>query len=115
MYCKNCGQEISDNAYVCPNCGVRTSNTAEKKTNTLAIVGFVLAFLIPIAGLICSIIARKQVAERDEGGAGLALAGLIISIVETCFLVIYIIIYVALVMAAVSAIPDTLLVALSAL
>ncbi len=26
MYCKNCGQQIDDNAYVCIHCGVRTSD-----------------------------------------------------------------------------------------
>ena len=106
MYCKNCGKEISDYAFVCPNCGVKTENPnaernapAEKKTNTLAIVGFILAFLIPIAGLICSIIARKQLQERDEGGAGLALAGLIISIVELVIVFIYLIVVIAAVAA----------------
>lgn len=97
MYCKNCGKEISDDAYVCPNCGVKVSGatTGERKMNVLAIVGFVLAFLVPIAGLICSIIARRQIRETEEGGAGLALAGLIISIVEMCIVVLYIIIAVA--------------------
>lgn len=23
MYCKNCGKELCDSAYVCPNCGVK--------------------------------------------------------------------------------------------
>ncbi len=98
MFCKNCGKEISDYAYVCPNCGVKTesaladNSSGTKKTNVLAIVGLILSFVIPIAGLICSIIARKQCAERGEGGAGLALAGLIISIVEMCIVLLYIII-----------------------
>ena len=102
MFCKNCGKEISENAYVCPNCGVKVENPSASsahtgnKTNTLAIVGFILAFLVPIAGLICSIIARKQIRERDEGGAGLALAGLIISIVEMVFVLLYLIIAVAI-------------------
>jgi len=26
MYCKNCGREISDKAYVYPYCGVKTDN-----------------------------------------------------------------------------------------
>ncbi len=26
MYCKNCGKEISDMAFVCPNCGVKTES-----------------------------------------------------------------------------------------
>lgn len=90
MYCRNCGREISDIAYVCPNCGVLVngSPTVGKKTNTLSIVGFILAFFVPIAGLVCSIIARKQIHANNEGGAGLALAGLIISIVEIALTVI---------------------------
>ena len=24
MYCKNCGAQIDDKAYICPNCGVKT-------------------------------------------------------------------------------------------
>lgn len=83
MYCRNCGQEINDEAYACPYCGVKAAKEPEKKsTNVLAIVGLILAFLFPIAGLICSIIARRQCAERHEDGSGLALAGLIISIAE---------------------------------
>ncbi len=118
MYCKNCGKEISDYAYVCPNCGVKTDSSlsqgnapAEKKTNTLAIVGFVLAFLVPIAGLICSIIGKKQCAERNEGGAGLALAGLIISIAEMAIVLLYVIIVVAFAGSLISsmALPVTLL------
>ena len=49
---------------------------------TLAIVGFVLSFLIPIAGLIVSGIALnkyKQTGETD--GKGFATAGLVIGIV----------------------------------
>ena len=108
MFCKNCGKEISDNAYVCPNCGVkvgggvRTGGGMEvdgRKTNTLAIVGFILSFFVSIAGLICCIIARKQITERDEGGAGLALAGLIISIVSLVIAVIYLIVVIATVAA----------------
>lgn len=26
MYCKNCGQQIDNNAVVCPHCGVATEN-----------------------------------------------------------------------------------------
>ena len=104
MFCKNCGKEIDDKAVICPNCGVaveREAPAAPPKTNTLAIVGFVLSFFVAIAGLVCSIIARKQCKERGEGGAGLALAGIIISIAEMVIAVIYfVIIIVALIAAA---------------
>jgi Domain of unknown function (DUF4190) len=60
-----------------------------QKTNTLAIVGFILAFFVTVAGLVVSIIALRQIKETGEGGHGLALAGVIISIVGT---VIYVLI-----------------------
>lgn len=33
MYCKNCGQEIADNAAVCIHCGVSTSGQASITNN----------------------------------------------------------------------------------
>ena len=103
MYCKNCGSEIDDQAVVCPKCGVLTSGKSqglEPKTNTMAIVGLVMPFIFAIAGLICSIIARKQIRESGEKGMGLATAGLIISIVEIVLYFIVILIYVIVIAAA---------------
>ena len=94
MFCKNCGKEIDDQAVVCPYCGVAVK-TAPAKTNALAIVGFVLSFFVAIAGLICSIIARKQCRESGEGGAGFALAGIIISIASMAIVLLYVIIVLA--------------------
>ncbi len=105
MYCKYCGSEIDDRAVICPKCGVATSevqiqNSVEQKTNTLAIVGFVLSFVVAIAGLICSVIARKQIKQSGEGGMGLATAGMIISIVELSLSVLLSIIYMGIFFAA---------------
>ena len=82
MFCKNCGKEIDDKAAVCVHCGVAVTNETSSRTNTLAIVGFVLSFLVPVAGLVCSILARGKCRESGEGGEGLARAGIIISSVE---------------------------------
>ena len=62
-----------------------------QKTNTLAIVGFILAFFVTVAGIIVSAIALRQIKQTGEGGHGLALAGVIIGIVGTLVWVIYII------------------------
>lgn len=88
MYCSNCGNEIHENAVVCIHCGCAVKNTStpqetatpKQQYNVLAIVGFIMAFFMPLAGLICSIIGYKR-ADRDFNGAqkGLALAGTIIS------------------------------------
>lgn len=51
------------------------------KTNTMAIFGLILAFIIPVVGLILSIVAKSQIKKRSEGGSGLATAGIVISIV----------------------------------
>lgn len=49
------------------------------KTNGLAIAGFVLAFLIPLLGLIFSIIGLVKAKDHNGNGKGLAIAGIIIS------------------------------------
>ena len=52
-----------------------------QKTNTMAILGLVFAFVFTPLGIVFSAIGLKQIKERREGGRGLALAGLILSIV----------------------------------
>ena len=85
MFCKNCGKEINDNAVVCPHCGVQvaqvqtTSNASSNETNTMAIIGFVFTFIIPLVGLICSIIGYKRAKNEGANLKGLALAGIILS------------------------------------
>ena len=51
-----------------------------QRTNTMAILGLVFAFVFSPLGVVFSAIGLKQVKERREGGRGLALAGLILSI-----------------------------------
>ncbi len=102
MFCSHCGKEINDNAVICPHCGVATDNLkrqttaatpapASAESNTLAIVGFVLSFIIAIAGLICSIMGYKKAQEpgMNGNGKGLALAGIIISAISMGLAVIF--------------------------
>lgn len=49
-----------------------------QRTNGLAIAAFVLAFFFSLLGLILGYVARSQIRESGEGGAGLALAAIII-------------------------------------
>ena len=94
MYCKKCGAQIDDDAYVCVHCGALVNEQSKetafaqngavqtgKKTNGMAIAGFVCSFLFALLGLIFSIIGMKQCKERGDNGYGLAKAGMIISIV----------------------------------
>lgn len=110
MFCKNCGHQMDDNAKFCPTCGTHVLDDAQAQvdvevvpasnangsaylqpSNTLAIVGFVFSFLMPLIGLICSIIAYKNASNYEVQYKGLALAGIIISICEM-FLIFIIVI-----------------------
>ena len=114
MYCNNCGSQINDDAVVCPYCGVQVQalktepkpadvttetpvaqpqaqpapsalvSNGSAQSNTVGIVGFVLAFFIPLAGLICSIIGLKK-ANQGAPYKGLAIAGVIISAIAMFF------------------------------
>ena len=63
-----------------------------QKTNLLAILSLVGAFVFPLAGLILGIIALKQIKQTGEQGRGLALAGIIISAVYMVVVVIIMIV-----------------------
>ena len=103
MYCRRCGQQLDNIATACPNCGTPTENynqapvaPAEQPTNAIAIVGFVLSFVVTIAGLICSIIGFRKAKNEGYGQRGLALAGIIISSVSLGIVVFYLIMVFAL-------------------
>ncbi len=56
---------------------------APQRTNGMAITGFVCSFLCWPLGLIFSIIGMSQTSkDPSQGGRGLAIAGLVISIVS---------------------------------
>jgi len=69
---------------------------SNKKTNVMAILGLIFAFVFSPLGLVFSIIAKKQIKTTKEEGAGLATAGLVISIIGTVFWVIWIIMMIVL-------------------
>ena len=55
-----------------------------RKTNGMAVTGFVLSFFCGILGIIFSAIGMAQTSkDPNQGGRGLAIAGLVISIVFT--------------------------------
>ena len=56
---------------------------ANERWNVLAIVAFVLAFVVSIGGIICGHIALSQIRRTGEKGRGLALAGTILGYVFT--------------------------------
>ena len=66
------------------------------RTNTLAIVSLVAAFIFWPAGIICGIIARQQIRTTGEAGEGMALAGIIISAAAAVLTALFIVLFVFL-------------------
>ena len=69
---------------------------AVQKTNSLAIAGFVCSIMgffccgIPaLVGLILSIVGYSQIKSRNEGGKGLAVAGIIIGAVLPVLMIVF--------------------------
>lgn len=95
MYCQNCGQQIDDKAIVCPHCGVATGKSvqsADSKTNAVAIVGFIFSFFISLIGLICSIVGYANAPKHGGNGRGLSVAGIVISTISIVIVIIAIIV-----------------------
>ena len=62
---------------------------APQRTNGMAIAGFVCSFLCWPLGLIFSILGMSQTSkDPSQGGRGLAIAGLVISIVSAVITIV---------------------------
>lgn len=61
----------------------------------MAIVGFILAFFVSIVGVILGFVALSQIKRTGEQGRGLALAAVIIGLVEIVLGIIITIIVIA--------------------
>lgn len=97
MYCKNCGKEIDDHAYVCLNCGARVkaeSEMVQRKTNGMAIAGFVCSLLsIPflvtmILGVVFGVCGLKRSEELGGTGKVMSIAAICISAAWIVFIVL---------------------------
>ena len=90
--CENCGKEQKQKANYCSDCGKSLTDTKEtqstNRTNGLAIAGFIVSFFAGVVGLILSIVGLVQIRKTNEGGKGLAIAGITISAVKILFSII---------------------------
>jgi len=100
-YCSNCGAEQNDGGRFCSNCGNQlngvvtynnNNNGTYAYTNGAAIAGFICSFFFTIIGLILSIIGISEANKHDGTGKGLAIAGLIISLLRLLSIVFLIIV-----------------------
>ncbi len=81
MFCKNCGAEIDDNAFVCPKCGVATGGNKTIKADDAPSTGFaVLSFFIPLIGLILYLVWKSEYPQKAHSCGKGALIGVIVSV-----------------------------------
>lgn len=59
MFCRNCGEQVSEYAEVCSNCGVQVRNTAVEDNPNWPINILTLC-CIPIVGLIMYFVWKKE-------------------------------------------------------
>lgn len=82
MFCKNCGNQLNDEAVVCPHCGVQVGKvkSASNDGNDIALVGLILFFLgMCVIGLVCSVIGYKQTVKSGSENKGVAVAGIVLN------------------------------------
>lgn len=79
-YCQHCGNEVVDDAVICPKCGCSVANNNNaNKTNGFAIAGFVCSFFIPILGFVFGGIGLSKSKSLDGKGKNFSIAALAIS------------------------------------
>ncbi|MDR2647737.1 MAG: zinc-ribbon domain-containing protein [Oscillospiraceae bacterium] len=109
MFCSNCGNQVAENALSCPYCGFAMQSPprndqpyyqqtyqqndqqpyrqpAQGKigTNLFCLLGliFTIVPIVPFAGLILCIIGLSDAKKKNEGGRGLAIAGIVIALIS---------------------------------
>ena len=118
MYCKHCGSKLEENDSFCKYCGGKLIENSYQQTDlnnqttqqniqqirqqdnpaqTLSVLGFVFSFIFAIVGLILSAIAlKKYKLQTSQESRGLAVAGLVISIVSTAVYFLYFILIIGI-------------------
>jgi Domain of unknown function (DUF4190) len=91
-----------DPAYATPAPYPFAPPAAPPRTNVLAIISFVAAFVVPIAAIVIGHISMSQLRTSGEQGRGLAIAGLVLGYVFTAFTVLFVILWFALVFGAIA-------------
>ena len=88
MYCRKCGREIPYDSNVCPYCSEEVIDGSKpqeyKRTNSMAIVGLITAFISPILGWIFGGIGLKR-ANEGYGGKKIAILAIIIATISFAY------------------------------
>lgn len=90
-YCSHCGQQLNDNAIICPKCGCAVSALGlalkEKRYYSAASYDepstgmWFLGFLLPLVGLICFLVEKDDRPQRANSAGTGALVGFLLSLI----------------------------------
>ena len=90
-YCSKCGKELVDEAVICTNCGcsvAQTNATPAYVEEDKISVGFcILAFLVPLFGLIYWAVKRSDTPRRAKAIGITALVSFILNIISSVLLI----------------------------
>lgn len=105
MFCKKCGQEISDQTKYCPVCGEPTENQENNfdqpyqpqprvRADDQSVAGYnVLSFFFPLVGLILYLVWKQEYPIRAKNCGKWALISFIINIVlSICYVIVFVLI-----------------------
>ncbi len=97
--CKKCGHLNEDGSKFCAGCGEKfQENQTEAKLNTkngynknavcslvFSLISLVIFWWLGFAGVSCGIAALNEIKTKGGKGKGLAIAGIIVSIIDIIF------------------------------
>ena len=83
-YCSKCGQQVHNDAVICPHCGCALSGSSAIDAPSTGYA--VLGFLIPIVGLILYLVNKDSAPQKARSAGKGALVGFVLSLV---FSIIY--------------------------
>ena len=96
MFCRNCGNEIHENAVICTKCGCATgvsliptvARPAPNPKDRFNFGFFLLGFLSPMIGLILFLIFRDDFPKRAKGAGIAALVSVLLEVLSIILLVL---------------------------
>lgn len=83
MYCKHCGTELEDNSKFCPECGkiqetnglVKNEVNVETKKDSVNVLWFIIAILLPIIGVLAGLIF---IAQKKKNAVALLVLSIVV-------------------------------------
>ena len=84
MFCPKCGKEIMDEAVICPHCGCSAKWETKKEYDFPSPLLTILAFLLPIIGLIIYFVYKKTCPQKAISAWKGALIGIIFCVIALC-------------------------------